>query len=458
VVSRGRCTGRVVKDSLRLLCGNRQRRLYLSRLSAYQRRGVLYVEAQLNLRDGGPEVGKPEGSRGAVAPGCLDGDCAPLGSVAGTPVLAAPLPVLAPAACGGGEPGRGADGRTRVGHQGELFGGAGAVLLESSLARYCEQNSWSKESETAPFWAEEMAGRPPLLVSTRTDGGILEDFIYSAPRFKPTPPPPESRKGYSSRLSSKGARSIQAAAEIAWLQGTPFVAMWTFTVSDAHLADFLPADGYNGVGRPAKTVGSELRRFMRQIRQLCRRREWDVPEYAWAGESKSSGERDYHPHPHMLVTLLVKHSDFGEFAATAERLWGLGLVHMEPLRKPRNAAAYCLKGVSYSVKGLDGEQGRVWGRRYGVSRALRHNEERIAHVGSEAASDAVVEVAQRLRALDVVAVRTAYGAFTRRGFYPAPGVTWRQVSLAASIALAMLRRQSDEESRVGDPPLAEWSF
>jgi len=214
--------------------------------------------------------------------------------------------------------------------------------------------------------------------------------------------------------------------------------MWVFSVDDAAIGKFRPADAGDLKAKPENTLSGEMRRFWNAMRQECRRNGWPVPEYAWAAESKSSGERDYHPHVHCLTTLVVLRKDFEELTTTAERIWGHGSVHMATLRKPRNAAAYCLKGVSYSTKGTSEGQGRVWGRRYGVSKALRHHEVRTAHEVSEVAADAVREVADALRALEQVAVKTAYGTFTRRGFYPHEGATWEQVPLAARIALAKL--------------------
>jgi hypothetical protein len=319
--------------------------------------------------------------------------------------------------------------------QDSLWGGSGAVLLESSLGPDCNQDS---ASETAPFWAEQLGELPPDSVSTRTDGGVLPDFIYAAPRWHGTPPPPESRRGYSEFLSTRGARTIQAGCEIARRSGTPMRAMWVFSVADEHLPDFLPAGGYDGEGMPEKTLGRELRRFWNLMSTWCRRNGYAKPEFLWAGESKSDGDRLYHPHAHCLTTLVVRRSLFEELCTTVERLWGLGSVHMETLTQPKSAARYCLKGVRYTVKGSDGDQGRVWGRRYGCSRAVRHHEERIAHEDSEAASDSIIQVAQRLRSLGWEKARTPYGVFSRRGFHPENGATWKQVTLAASLALSAL--------------------
>jgi len=313
-------------------------------------------------------------------------------------------------------------------------------FLESSLVPLCTQDSTPKVHEIplGIYSADEPT------IATRTDGGYVSDFIYATPMHRVTPPPPESRKGYSDALSSKGARAIQAAAQIALERGTPFQAMWVFSVTDEYLPAFLPPDGYDGSGTPRLTMSGELRRFNSHLLLYCQRNGLHRPEYAWVGESKSDGERLYHPHPHYLTTLAVRRSEFEVFSSDIERLWGLGSVHMTVLRNRHHASKYLLKGVGYSVKGTDGSQGRVWGRRWGISKALKHREERIIHPDSVVASGAVVEVANYLRALGLDHVQTPYGTFTVRGFYPEDGITWRQVTMARSIAVATLDEVSSE--------------
>lgn len=325
----------------------------------------------------------------------------------------------ASAACGNGDP----DGHL------------GLIPIESSLVRKCDNG----RGLDAVSLGGSVCFDPEPSVATRSDGGVLPGFIYAAPRSRPIPPDPSTRKGYSSALPSKGARSIQAAAQIAHRSGNPLRAMWVFSINDDNLPDFIPPDGIDGSGKPpAKTLSGELRRFFRGLNSYCRTHNLPHPEYAWAAESASSGERLYHPHVHCLINLLCSFSDFQDFSTDIEHLWGLGSVHMTKLRKPKNASAYCLKGVSYSVKGSDGNQGRIWGRRYGISRALRHKEIRTPHEDSGSAALAIVEVADRLREYDLPAIRTAYGCFTPRGFYPNQGCTWRQVPLARGVALALI--------------------
>lgn len=323
---------------------------------------------------------------------------------------------------------------------GGLVGSLWSVApLESSLVRSCKLRMLPP-----PRDLHEVCYMEAPSVATRSDGGLVADFIYAIPRHRRTPPPPESRKGYSSALSPKAARTIQAASELAYRRGAPFRAMWVFSVTDEHLPDFLPADGYDGAGKPRKTLSGELRRFFNAFRKYCRDHGLGYFDYAWAAESESSGARVYHPHAHCLITLTVARSAFADLCETVERVWGLGSVNITFLRVPRNAARYVLKGVRYSVKGTDGTQGRVWGYRSGVSSQLRHKEQRIPHSRSVDAAMGLVEVANALRERGLPVMRTAYGVFTPRGFCPNPGVTYAQVSLAARIAMGLMPPLSDE--------------
>jgi hypothetical protein len=250
---------------------------------------------------------------------------------------------------------------------------------------------------------------------------------------------------------------LQAAAVLAARQGNPFVAMWVFSVADEHVGRFIPSDGLDGEQRPDLRMSSEIRRFFDTIAHQRKRAGQTAPAYAWAAESVSSGERTYHPHVHCLVNIACRKSEFAAFAGNIESTWGWGSVHLEVLRNRQRAASYLLKGVSYSVKGLDGSQGRVWGRRSGVSRGLRHDERRTPYSPPRAA-DAVKEVASLLRLAGRSSVKTPYGAFSPRGFHPRDGVGPAQVTVAALVACAELREEvnhasvdSESTSKVAHP-------
>lgn len=154
------------------------------------------------------------------------------------------------------------------------------------------------------------------------------------------------------RLSSRGARRIFDACYFCLRAGRPFAAMWTFTVAAEHRGRFL--DG-------GETVSAHLRRALDQVRKS-----YGSFDYVWVAECPG-GEN---LHVHLLTNLVVPRQDFAELAASVERYWALGFVHIERLRVPEGAAAYILKAAGYIGKGAGRSQGLVYGRRYGISRGL----------------------------------------------------------------------------------------
>lgn len=283
----------------------------------------------------------------------------------------------------------------------------------------------------------------PFLLSKRSDG-VLPDYLYVAPltrRKKQAPPP---NRGYSERLSAKGARGIQAACLIASQAGTPMRAMLTVTVADEHLSRFLPPDGFDGYGKPELYLSREIRRLMNALRERCRRRGIPLPVYVWVAEAASSGKRAWHPAVHILLSLTVAYAEFAEWAAWFEAEWGFGWAHYEKLRNLQYSSRYLLKAARYVAKGAHGEQGRIWGRRFGVSAGLRHHEARSDVTDSEAAAFAVLEVASALRRAGRSVVKVPYGVFSRYGFTPTTGAGAAQVVIASSVALGLLGGTGDE--------------
>lgn len=275
-------------------------------------------------------------------------------------------------------------------------------------------------------------GEPPT-VSVRSDD-VGRSFVYSKPRRRPTPPLQTGKVRVTDSLSPKGARVVQGAALKAVQVGKPFRAMWTFSVSDDFLADFLPADGFDGVCQPVRSLSAEFRRFWHIVTQYCERNGLERPVYAFAGESESSGIRDYHPHLHLLTSVVVRRTEFAEFASFIESAWGLGSVHMEVIHRPSNAAKYLLKGARYCVKGADGKQGRVWGQRWSCSREVRPVETRVDIDSSESDALEFELLAQEMRAAGIERVKTPLGAVTVRGFYPHDGVSAQCLGLAVAMA------------------------
>jgi hypothetical protein len=236
--------------------------------------------------------------------------------------------------------------------------------------------------------------------------------------------------------------------------GKPLRAMWTFTVADEHLAGFLPADGYDGSLKPCKTLGAEFHRFQRWLAYYCETNGHKPPVYLWSIESVSSGERDYHPHLCCLTSLVLKRGEFREFAPLAEAAFGIGSVHMEVIHNANKAASYLLKAVKYSIKGHEGNQGRVWGQRWAVSSAIRPVEVRES-ADDRSACWELEEVASLLRDVGRERVQTPFGSVTVRGFYPRDGFGSDSVWLACAYARGELEGVAEgvlhDASEVGDP-------
>lgn len=314
--------------------------------------------------------------------------------------------------------------------QGSLLGAPPRVL---SCSRLHDETS----SEPATWYGpDEVAA---ALVKRSDDVGRV--FVYSRPRTMPNPPSQKGRVYRTDSLSTKGARAIQGAATKAVQIGQPFRAIWQPTIAPEYLAEFLPSDGYDGSEKPHRTLSAEFRRFWQWVTDYCAANGHKRPVYAYSCESKSDGGRDYHPHMHILTSLVLRRGEWERFKVAAEAAWGLGSIHMEVIRQPEAAARYLLKAVSYSVKGTDGDQGRVWGRRWSVSREVRAIETRT-EVGTSDEAYALEEVAWELREQGKERVKTPVGCVTVRGFYPNPGYGHEHLWIAVAQARAEL----------GEPP------
>lgn len=327
-----------------------------------------------------------------------------------------PLP---PASSGGEAPlDRGGTGSA----QGSLWDGFSRVLSCSNL----------HECIYAIPHADEV---PPTLVIRSDDVGRY--FVYSRPRHTPKPPCQTGKVRCSDALSSKAARVIQGAALKAVQLNRPLRAMWTLSIATPYLDDFLPADGFDGVQKPLKSLSGEFRRLWQWVTDYCRRNGLQRPVYVYSAESKSDGVRDYHPHLHVLTDLLFRREDFVLFAEAIEHAWGIGSVHMEVIRNPRKSASYLLKAVSYSVKGYESGQGRVWGQRWSVSKEIRPVEVRRPREDGSACWE-LEEVAMLLRESGVDKVKTPFGSVTVRGYYPSREFDAESVWLACAYARAEL--------------------
>ncbi|MCA1809388.1 MAG: hypothetical protein LC725_08070 [Lentisphaerae bacterium] len=93
--------------------------------------------------------------------------------------------------------------------------------------------------------------------------------------------------------------------------------------------------------------------------------------YLWVAECPKNEDGEDNPHVHVLVNWRVKYAMFQAWAARIEALWGQGFAHIEKLRDANAAGGYMLKALGYMTKGKEGDQGKIRGNRYNLSRAAR---------------------------------------------------------------------------------------
>lgn len=83
------------------------------------------------------------------------------------------------------------------------------------------------------------------------------------------------------------------------------------------------------------------------------------------------------PHIHVLMNWHVKNKQFPAWARWIESVWGKGFANLQKLKKPAAAAAYMGKAANYISKGGDGNQGRIRGNRFSVSKWARAPRARV---------------------------------------------------------------------------------
>lgn len=139
-------------------------------------------------------------------------------------------------------------------------------------------------------------------------------------------------------------------------------------------------------------LGREMRRTLNAIQQRFRRVGYSDFAYTWVAENLAYEN----PHVHLTTNHRVQKSEFLEFAEWVESLWGHGFAHIEKIRHPESAGNYILKAVKYVAKGEDGEQGTVYGNRYGISRNIRVRESSTRIYEREAAADTLQALTSRV--------------------------------------------------------------
>lgn len=202
-------------------------------------------------------------------------------------------------------------------------------------------------------------------------------FLFRPVLGSSRPPEPRTGARYTKRLTPRAARKIKGAAIKAEQLGLGLLTFMTFTC-DLETRSLI-ASGEIVLGR-------EMKRTLNAIQERFRREGYEDFAYMWVAENPG----DANPHVHLLTNHRVARSEFDDFAAWVEGLWGHGWVKIERIREPRRAGHYMLKAVGYSAKGEDGEQGTVYGNRYGISRNIAIREETIGIEGCETAAQVVV--------------------------------------------------------------------
>jgi len=195
-----------------------------------------------------------------------------------------------------------------------------------------------------------------LVMKLSDTGSCTISAVYDGRGSVPPPIPDGCR--VTERLTANAARELSGAAYKAAQIGRPMVAMWVLT------CDLSARDR---IGSGDLILSGEIRRFLDAVRKRVSRAGWGSFSYVWVAENPGNDT----PHIHLLTSLDIPRSEFREWAAWSERVWGHGFVHMERLRDPLKAGHYLLKAVSYMGKGGDGSQGLVYGSRYGISKDIR---------------------------------------------------------------------------------------
>jgi hypothetical protein len=130
------------------------------------------------------------------------------------------------------------------------------------------------------------------------------------------------------------------------------------------------------------TIQKEVSRTMDALQKMYQRG-WTMSDgtrvpgqdgklcYCWVVEvPEKDGVKN--PHIHMLLGWRVPFSQFNDWAAKIEGIWGNGYFHLEKIKDSQCAGAYMAKAAGYLSKAADNEdQGLVRGNRYGISSEAR---------------------------------------------------------------------------------------
>jgi len=187
-------------------------------------------------------------------------------------------------------------------------------------------------------------------------------------------PPEQSGPRESDMLTPRGATRIADACEYMHRKHGGFKTFVTGTFRDDVRA--LIASGET-------TIQKEVTRTMDALQKMYQRG-WTKETgervsghtgglpYLWVVEVPENDLGEPNPHIHMLLGWRVDYSDFKEWSARIEGIWGNGYFHLEKIKDSACAGAYMAKAAGYLCKAQDkDDQGTVKGNRYGISKTAR---------------------------------------------------------------------------------------
>jgi hypothetical protein len=189
-----------------------------------------------------------------------------------------------------------------------------------------------------------------------------------------TKPPISDGPRISKMLSSRAARKI---TESCYYMAAKHGGFKTFVTGTFSLEVRLKIK--NG----ETTIQREVSRTMNSMQKMYQRGWTDTNgvriegaskplSYCWVVEIPLNAEGEENPHVHMMLDWRVAQTQFADWSARIESIWGNGYFHLEKIKDPLCAGAYMAKAAGYMTKGANqDDQGTVKGNRYGISKTAR---------------------------------------------------------------------------------------
>jgi len=182
------------------------------------------------------------------------------------------------------------------------------------------------------------------------------------------PPIPDTKRS-SWMLTSRGARKISESCAYMSTVNGGYTTFLTLTFD---------AQQRERIANGEITIQREVSRFFDGMQKIYQRDGWaekmgcPTLAYCWVVEVPANKNGEENPHCHVLIRWKVPHTEFKEWAARLERLWGMGFAHLEKIENHEAAGAYMAKAAGYITKANGQEdQGYVKGNRYGISEVSR---------------------------------------------------------------------------------------